>query len=92
MSSLAGTYKYSLEDVSAALGTMANAGVKGSMAGTSLSSIITRLGTNTNGARDAIEALGVQFYNEDGTARDLGDVLTELCDATEGMDTAQKAE
>lgn len=92
VSSLAGTYKYSLEDVSAALGTMANAGVKGSMAGTSLSSIITRLGTNTNGARDAIEALGVQFYNEDGTARDLGDVLTELCDATEGMDTAQKAE
>lgn len=63
VSSLAGTYKYSLEDVSAALGTMANAGVKGSMAGTSLSSIITRLGTNTSGARDAIKALGVEFYN-----------------------------
>lgn len=92
VSSLAGTYKYSLEDVSAALGTMANAGVKGSMAGTALSSIITRLGTNTNGARDAIEALGVQFYNQDGTARNLGDVLKDLCNATEGMDVAQKAE
>ena len=92
VSSLAGTYSYSLEDVSAALGTMANAGVKGSMAGTSLSSIITRLGTNTSGARDAIEELGVQFYNQDGTARSLGDVLTDLCNATEGMDVAQKAE
>lgn len=91
VSSLAGTYKYSLEDVSAALGTMANAGVKGSMAGTSLSSIITRLGTNTSGARDAIEALGVQFYNQDGTARSLGDVITDLCDATSGMDVEQNA-
>lgn len=91
VSSLAGTYKYSLEDVSAALGTMANAGVKGSMAGTALSSIITRLGTNTSGARDAIEELGVEFYNSDGTARNLGDVIVDLCDATADMDVQQKA-
>lgn len=91
VSSLAGTYSYSLEDVSTALGVMANAGVKGSMAGTSLSSVITRLGTNTSGARDAIEALGVQFYNTDGTARPLGDVIVDLCDATANMTTEQKA-
>ena len=91
VSSLAGTYSYSLEDVSTALGVMANAGVKGSMAGTSLSSVITRLGTNTSGARDAIEALGVQFYNTDGTARPLGAVLVDLCDATANMTTEQKA-
>lgn len=91
VSSLAGTYSYSLEDVSTALGVMANAGVKGSMAGTSLSSVITRLGTNTSGARDAIEKLGVQFYNSDGTARSLGDVLVDLCDATVNMTTEQKA-
>lgn len=91
VSSLAGTYSYSLEDVSAALGTMANAGVKGSMASTALSSIITRLGTNTSGARDTIEELGVSFYNQDGSARALGDVLKDLCDATQGMDVEQKA-
>lgn len=91
VSSLAGTYSYSLEDVSTALGVMANAGIKGSMAGTSLSSVITRLGTNTSGARDAIEALGVQFYNTDGTARPLGDVIVDLCDATANMTTEQKA-
>ena len=91
VSSLAGTYSYSLEDVSTALGVMANAGVKGSMAGTSLSSVITRLGTNTSGARDAVEALGVQFYNTDGTARPLGDVIVDLCDATANMTTEQKA-
>ncbi|MCM1561113.1 MAG: phage tail tape measure protein [Butyrivibrio sp.] len=88
---LAGAYGYQLEDVAAALGMMANAGVKSSMSGTALSSIITRLGTNTNGVRDAIEELGVEFYNSDGTARNLSDVLKDLCDATATMDTAQKA-
>ncbi len=88
---LAGSYRYQLEDVTVALGMMANAGVKGTMSGTALSSIITRLGTNTNKARDAIEELGVQFYNSDGTARNLSDVLKNLCDATANMDTAQKA-
>ena len=88
---LAGSYGYSLEDVSTALGMMANAGVKGSMSGTALSSVITRLGTNTSGARTAIEELGVSFYNQDGTARSLSDVLVDMCDATKDMTVEQKA-
>lgn len=91
VSPLAGSYAYQLEDVSTALGVMANAGVKGSMAGTSLSSIITRLGTNTSNSRDAIEKLGVQFYNSDGTARNLSEVLLDLCDATAEMGAEEKA-
>ena len=88
---LAGSYGYKLEDVSTALGQMANAGVKGSMAGTALSSIITRLGTNTDGCRTAIEEMGVAFYNEDGTARNLSEVLKDLCDVTADLDTEEKA-
>lgn len=88
---LAGSYGYKLEDVSAALGMMANAGVKGSMAGTSLSSIITRLGVNTDGCREKIESLGVQFYNQDGTARDLSSVLMDLTEKTKDMTVEQKS-
>lgn len=88
---IAGSCGYSIESVSTALGLMANAGVKGSMAGTSLSSIITRLSTNTHGARDAISKLGIEFYNSDGTARDLGDVLMDLSDKTKNMTVEQKA-
>lgn len=88
---LAGSYKYKLEDVATALGMMANAGVKGSMAGTSLSSIITRLGTNTDGCRDVIEEMGVAFYNQDGSARNLSEVLKALADKTKNLDTEQKA-
>lgn len=88
---LAGTYKYEVESVSTALGMMANAGIKGSMAGTSMASIITRLATDTNKARTTIEELGIAFYNEDGTARDLSLVLTELADATANMTAEEKA-
>lgn len=88
---LAGSYGYKLEDVSTALGQMANAGVKGSMAGTALSSIITRLGTDTDGCRSKIEEMGIAFYNKDGTARNLSEVLKDLCDATSDLDTAEKA-
>lgn len=88
---MAGTLGYSVEDVALATGLMANAGIKGTMAGTSLNSIITRLSTNTNGARDAIEELGVSFFNSDGSARSLTDVMSELREATADMTTEQKA-
>ena len=87
----AGALGYSAEDVSLALGLMANAGLKGSMSGTALSTMLTRLATNTKGARDAVEELGVQFYNEDGTARDLNSVLKDLRKATANLTVEQKS-
>ena len=87
---MAGALGYSIEDVALATGLMANAGLKGSMAGTSLNSIFTRLSTNTNGATDAIRELGVEFFNSDGSARNLSDVLGELRTATAGMSSEQK--
>lgn len=89
---MAGTMGYSMEDVALAIGLMANSGIKGSMAGTSLNAIISRLATNTNGATDCINELGVEFYNADGTARNFGDVMSELREATRGLTTEQKAE
>ncbi len=89
---IAGAMGYSIEDVALATGLMASAGTKGTMAGTALNSIITRLSVNTSGARDAISALGVEFYNADDSARSLGDVIGELRRATVNMTTAQKSE
>ncbi|MBE7728089.1 MAG: phage tail tape measure protein, partial [Enterocloster citroniae] len=87
----AGAYGFSLEDVASALGVMANAGIKGSMAGTNLSIIMSRLATNTGGARDTLEELGVEFFDNQGNCRDLGDVIVELCDATKDMTDKEKA-
>ena len=89
---MAGTMGYEMEDVALAIGLMANSGIKGSMAGTSLNAIISRLATNTSGATDCINELGVEFYNADGSARDFGDVMDDLREATKGLTTEQQAE
>ncbi len=88
---MAGTLGYEVEDVALAAGLMANSSIKGSMAGTSLNAIITRLATNTSGARDAIEALGVGFFNADETARPFRDVMDDLRTATADFTDKQKA-
>ena len=81
---LAGSMGYSMEDVAEAVGLMANAGIKGSTAGTSLRSVITRLATDAGASANKLGALGVltqelgvEFYNTDGSARGLNEVLTD---------------
>ena len=88
--SMAGALGYSIEDVGLSVGLMANSGIKSSMAGTELNSIFTRLATNTKGARDEIEKLGVKFYNTDGSARSWSTVLSELRIKTAKMTQAER--
>ncbi len=88
--SMAGTLGYSIEDVALATGLMANSGVKGSMAGTALNSMFTRLSTNTNGAADALAELGIDFYDAEGNANDLSDILDELRIVTADWNDEQK--
>lgn len=75
---VAGTFGYSVNDLALALGLMAQSGVKGSMAGTSLRQVITRLATNTSGARDAFDALGESFFDSEGNAMEFSKVLVQL--------------
>lgn len=90
--SMAGALGYSIEDVALATGLMANAGIKGTMSGTALNSIFTRLSTNTNGAADAMADLGIQFFTSEGNARDLSDMMGELRKATADMSAEQKSQ
>lgn len=87
---MAGTLGYSIEDVGLAVGLMANAGIKSSQAGTELNAIFTRLSVNTAGARDAIEGLGVKFFDSTGTARPFIEILEGLRDAMAGMTDEEK--
>lgn len=89
---VAGTLGYSIEDTSVAIGLMANSGIKASIAGTSLRSILTRLSTDAGATSSSLgalgtltEELGVQFYNADGSARELNDVLSESREAWRGL-------
>lgn len=85
-----GALGYSIEDVALGIGLMANAGIKASQAGTELNSIFTRLATDTNGSRAAIEELGISFYKSDGNARAYRDVLDDMREVTKDMTREQK--
>lgn len=69
---------YSVEDVTAVLMTMANAGVKGGEAGTGLSTIMVRLATNTKEAADTLAEYGVYVYDTEGNMNSLSDILEGL--------------
>lgn len=90
VSPLAGALGYSVEDVSTAIGLMANAGIKGSQAGTSLRSIMTRLSTDTSGAATALAELGVEIKNADGSMRPLGNVMEDMREAFAGLSEEEK--
>lgn len=85
-----GALGYTVDDVALAIGLMANSGIKASQAGTELNSIFTRLATNTNGAKNAIEDLGVGFFTSDGNARSFLAVLKDLRAATANMNKEDK--
>lgn len=97
--SVAGAYGYSMEDVAIQTGLMANAGIKGSDAGTALRSIMSRLATDAGASSKKLgalgvmtEKLGVQFYNTDGTMRPLNDVIRDARVAWAGLSQEEQAQ
>ena len=73
--STANSMGFSVEDTTAALMTMANAGVKGGEAGTGLSSIMTRLATDTKGCASELAEYGVEVYDSQGNMNNLSSIL-----------------
>lgn len=88
---LAGSLGYSCEDVATAIGLMANAGIKGSQAGTALRSVLTRMAKPTKESANAMQALGVEITNADGSMKPLNDVMTQLRQSFSGLTEDQKA-
>lgn len=95
---VAGAMGYSIEDSAIAIGLMANNGIKASQGGTALRSIITRLSTDAGASSKKLGALGtltkklgVEFYNADGSARGLNDVLKDARGAWQGLTKEQQA-
>ena len=87
---LAGALKYSIEDVATAVGLMANAGVKGSIAGTTLKNIFNGL---LGGATLTSTAFGeIQFsaVRADGTMKDFAATIDELRGYFGQMSEAEK--
>ncbi|MFG0439317.1 phage tail tape measure protein [Morganella morganii] len=80
-----------LETAAVAAGKLGDAGIQGSMAGTSLRSILGRLAEPPKQAADALEKLNIKTRDAKGNLRGLPEILAELDNKTKKMGTAQRA-
>lgn len=81
---------WSLESVTAAIGEMANSGIKGSSAGTSLRSMFSSLVRPSDEAATAMEKMGFKAYDSEHKMKSLSTLITDLDKATANMTTQQK--
>ena len=74
----AGILGYSIDDVGAALGFMANSGIKGSQAGMTLRMMLSSLINPSDDAEKAMKKYGISLTNADGSVKPLMQLMQEL--------------
>ena len=75
---VAGSLGMSAEDVAVAVGLMANAGIKGSQAGTSLKTALTNLANPTDKMKAAMREFGISLTDDNGQVKSLSAVMDDL--------------
>lgn len=79
-------------ELSTALGLLADNGIKGSEGGTKLRNVILSLSAPTDKAADALESLGVQTADAEGNLRPLEDIMGELGNSMDGLGSTERAD
>lgn len=82
---VAGAMNYTVEDTSLALGLMANASVKGSMAGTSLKTAIANMAAPTSSMAAAMEKYGISITDSEGNMKSLKGVMDNIRSSLGGL-------
>lgn len=88
VASTAGALGYKAEDLAIALGAMANAGVKGSQAGNSLKTALSRMAAPTTAMKSAMDQLGISMTDEYGNAKSLMEVMKNLRNSIGAIDVS----
>lgn len=89
---VAGALKFNVQDVSTALGLMANSGIKASSAGTALRSLFTRMAKPTKESQTAMDALGISLTDSKGNMKSLDTIMRETRKSFAGLTESQKAQ
>lgn len=89
----AGSMGISVEEITAVLMTMANAGIKGGEAGTALNAILTRLATNASECGDKLQAIVGEdvVYDAAGNMKELSSILDSLAGVWNTLSDAEQA-
>ena len=88
---VAGALGFSVEDVSIALGLMANSGLKGSQAGTALRASLANLVKPTDDMAAIMDDLGIEVTNADGSMKSLREIMEILRTSFNTLSAAEKA-
>ena len=80
-----------VEELVTQLALMANAGVKGSDAGTSLKTMLQKLQAPTKQAAGAMKDMGINVFDAQGNLRPMRNLVEEFSKATADMSEEQKA-
>lgn len=80
-------YGQSLETIAAATAMLGSAGIQGSQAGTTMRSILSRIGTSK-----AVAELGVNTQDSAGNMRDMVDILRDINKKTAGMGNVERGQ
>ena len=89
---IAGALGFSAEDTAEAIGLMANAGIKGSQAGTALRTIMNNLTGDIQLSGQALGDVTIQTTNADGSMRDLSDILADCRGAFSQLTESEQAQ
>lgn len=88
---VAGAMGYSVEDVSVALGLMANSGIKASQAGTSLRTAITNMASPTKNMAAVMDKYGISLTDASGNMLSLSEIMGVLREKMGGLDESTQA-
>lgn len=89
---LAGALGYTIQDTALAIGAMADAGIKGEQAGTSLRALLTRLASPTKDSAEAMQTLGLSITDSAGNMRPLRDILIDIRNGFKQLTPAEQAQ
>lgn len=88
---VAGALGYSVEDISVALGLMANSGIKASQAGTSLRSMLSRMTKPTDAVSAAMSELGISLTDSEGNMKSFNEIMLDMRKGFSNLTADQKA-
>lgn len=87
---VAKTMGIEFEETAAAIGIMADAGIKGSQAGTTLRGALSRIAKPTKAMQETMDSLGLSFYDSNGKMKSLTDITEMLETKMSGLTDEQK--
>lgn len=87
---VAGAMNYSVEDTSLALGLMANASIKGSMAGTALKTSLANMASPTDSMAAAMDKYGISLTDSEGNMKSLRGVIDNLRGSLGGLSETEQ--